>query len=456
MVRKAQPKRGTRTRKTRQDSSLIRYLSILLVFVVICAGAYWNQQGGTVTPEAADSKMESIENGKASGKDMDYGDAAQEAQDAIDAWLKSQGHEVIVLDTKSRDTQRKATGGQIRWTTRNSKIIPKGEFSKAALETQLAKSKGKAVLYAAEKDKLDGTTVSRYDIALVDKLDGQPIQLIVTRLYVTPPGAATLIDKVKTLLAPAKKADTKDSGASDKKEPAETVQSNKGATTVTHPDNIKGKLAIVIDDFGYRQDVLGAFNAIPVPLTYSVMPYKEYTATCADSGYNAGRQIMVHMPMKPLNVNSSEAVFIYPEMGNQKIQSTAVEMLNQVPHAIGANNHQGSYTTMDANAMKSVLSVLKKRDLFFLDSRTSGSTVGEKTASSMGVATAMNDLFIDNDSDVESVRGRLRQAGKMALRNGNAIVIGHARPNTAEAIRSMVDELHDDGIDVVFVSQLLQ
>ena len=46
---------------------------------------------------------------------------------------------------------------------------------------------------------------------------------------------------------------------------------------------------------------------------------------------------------------------------------------------------------------------------------------------------------------------------KRALRPGMRLeVIGHCRPNTAEAIRSMVDELHQDGVDIVFASQLMQ
>ena len=202
--------------------------------------------------------------------------------------------------------------------------------------------------------------------------------------------------------------------------------------------------------------VLEKLNSIPIPLTYAVMPYKSHTAESAESGFAAGRQIFVHMPMQPMNVASSESVFISTDMSDSKIQSTANEIINQVPHARGVNNHQGSLATADGRVMKSVMQVMRNHRFLFLDSRTNSESVAEETASAMGVATSRNNLFIDNDADVGAIKERLRQAARIAAQNGSAIVIGHCRPNTAMAIADMVDELHSDGIDIVLASELMQ
>ena len=99
---------------------------------------------------------------------------------------------------------------------------------------------------------------------------------------------------------------------------------------------------------------------------------------------------------------------------------------------------------------------MRSRGLAYLDSRTISSSVGEQTARSNGVETSRNNLFIDNDASVEAVKSRLRQAAHIAQSNGSAIVIGHCRANTAQAISEMVDELHNEGIDLVFATSLME
>ena len=186
------------------------------------------------------------------------------------------------------------------------------------------------------------------------------------------------------------------------------------------------------------------------------MPNKPHTTESAQSGYQAGRKIFVHLPMQPLHVASSESVYISSDMSDSKVKSTANELLDQVPHAIGMNNHQGSMATADSRIMKEVMAVMKKRKMVYLDSRTNSTSVGEQTAAAMGVATSRNNLFIDNDADVAAIKKRIRQGGDIAKNNGSAIIIGHCRPKTAQALSEMIDELVQEGIDIVFVTELMQ
>lgn len=434
----------------RSESGLIKPLSVIFLLIALCVGAYWNLNGGSVSQNVTDTKMSEIEGGRASGKDMDYSDASRELQDAIDTWLKSQGASLTILDSSKRQENRRATHGNIYWTVHKVRVVPNKDFSRSALEAELAKSGGKAVLYNVEKTKLDGNDVTEYDIALFDTLDKEPLYMVAERLYVTSPGAAPgLLEKVKSLIM--------GTTAVPEKEKSKSAPSKQNTSEKTsHPSQVKGRLAIVIDDFGYQRTALDSFNPLPIPLTYAVIPNREYTQSSAESGYNAGRQIFVHVPMQPLNTSSSEPVYISPDMSAAKIKTTATGLLNQVPHAIGANNHQGSSATASGETMRAFLDVLRQRDMIFLDSRTNSASVAAQTASAMGVANGRNSLFIDNDDDVSSIQSRLRQAGQIALNNGSCIVIGHCRPNTAAAIRSMIDELHQDGIDIVFASQLMQ
>jgi polysaccharide deacetylase 2 family uncharacterized protein YibQ len=85
--------------------------------------------------------------------------------------------------------------------------------------------------------------------------------------------------------------------------------------------------------------------------------------------------------------------------------------------------------------MRQVLTVLRRRDLFYMDSLTSPDSVGAELASRLGVRTIKRDLFLDNEKKVESIRYQLRKAEHLARECGHAVVIGHPYPQTIEALR---------------------
>lgn len=457
-MKKTTTRRPRQTRQPRRPKgSSSRPWVVLLCLIALCIGAYWlagDKDTGRET--SSDRQMEQIETVRDDGKDAVYTDTSQELSDAIAAWLKEQGADVQELKREERSEDRQATGGAIYWTTRSTAVTPSEPFSREKLEKFLQKSGGKASIYRVTQTKLDGKDAVEYDIAYFDTLDGDPLYLVTDKLYVLPvQEKGGLVKNIKDIFTESSSPDD------EKKQQAETkkaVTESKPEQTEpkqSHPAQVQGRLAIVIDDCGVDLDTLSRMNSIPVPLTYAVMPYKAHTAEAAASGYSAGRKIFVHMPMQPLNTTSSEEIFIGGDMSDSKIQATANEILDQVPYAVGMNNHQGSMATADERIMKSVMSVMRQRGLAFLDSRTNSASVGEQTASAMGVMTGRNNLFIDNDSDVASIKERLRQSGDMAIRNGSAVVIGHCRPNTAQALSEMVDELHAKGVDIVFVTDLM-
>lgn len=412
---------------------------VLGLFIALCAMgfAYFHQGNDTQT---ADTKISSLDKPADDGKNADYTAAAEELQDGVITWLKSKDCTVETVHTENREEIRHKTGGKIIWSTKS--VVAKGAdiFTKETLTEELGKSDGKATLYRTADTTIGGASVKEYDIALFDLLDTEQVYLIALKVFV-PADAA-----FDTVVAALKKDGKKAVSEKDKE-----FRKKRGR----HPSRVEGRLAVVIDDCGSDMDVLAAYNAVPVDLTYAVMPFKAHTIDSAESGYNAGRKIIVHLPMEPLNVPSSEEIFLSSDMGDSKITATTNELIDQVPYAVGINNHQGSKATADGRLMKYVMSVLKKRGLVFLDSRTSTESVGAQTAAAMGVPTTRNNLFLDNDPSVPAVKERLRQAARIAKKNGSAVAIGHCKAGTMRALRDMAAEMIDDGIDFVFVTDLM-
>jgi polysaccharide deacetylase 2 family uncharacterized protein YibQ len=124
---------------------------------------------------------------------------------------------------------------------------------------------------------------------------------------------------------------------------------------------------------------------------------------------------------------------------------------------VGVNNHMGSKATQDERVMHAVLSVLKRHRLFFLDSLTSPRSIAYNSAIEMGVKTARNDLFIDdNTRDPERVMKRIQRLIERAKRNGTAVGIGHPHRWTLEAISRMEPSLAQSGVRMVFLSELVR
>lgn len=445
--------RGRRRVTQRKRRSLISPLSVLFVLVVLCVGAYWNVHNGA-SEQLADAKMSQIESGAVEETDANYTDTATDVHDAVDTWLKALDADVTTVATTERSETRYATGGTIQWTTKRKEVVPTKPITREDVEKQLAKSQGKAVLYRVERTQHNGKDVTEYDIAHFTMLDTEQLYLVTDKLYVTDPKPKSgVVASIKKLIQESTSGSLKDV-------PQETASTADKAKAVvdrqTHPKVVKGRLAIVIDDCGSDMKTLQGLNDLPVPLTYAVMPNKPYTSESAEAGYDAGRKIFVHLPMEPLNVKSSEEVYIGKDMSDGEVKDTAKSLLDQVPHAVGMNNHQGSGATADSRLMKAVMSVVKQRHLLYLDSRTNVDSVGEQTASAMGIGTTRNNLFIDNDKDVASIKKRILQGGQIAKSNGSAVIIGHCRPNTLTALKESIDALHSEGIDVVFVTDLMQ
>ena len=108
-----------------------------------------------------------------------------------------------------------------------------------------------------------------------------------------------------------------------------------------------------------------------------------------------------------------------------------------MPYARGVNNHMGSRATADRRVMESVIASLPK-GMYFVDSRTGGSSVAADVAREMNVRSAARHVFLDDDRSVLAIRHQLAVLAETAASRGLAIGIGHPHPST---IQVLADEI---------------
>ena len=216
------------------------------------------------------------------------------------------------------------------------------------------------------------------------------------------------------------------------------------------------RLAIIIDDCGYSLERDRRFVALPIPLTLSILPMTPHGKEIAQEAESAGKFVMLHIPMEPESPDAHPGPgAITTSMSDDQIQSQLQTDIESLPPVPGANNHMGSKATSDPRVMHDVIGVLHERHLFFIDSLTSGSSVGLSTAQEAGVPTAARDVFLDNSLDLKYIEGQLRQAKAVALKNGTAIAIGHPNVTTAQALTHLIPEIEAAGITFVPAQSLV-
>lgn len=218
-----------------------------------------------------------------------------------------------------------------------------------------------------------------------------------------------------------------------------------------------GKLAVIVDDCGYDMSSVRTLLNTGLPLNFAVLPYKPYSSDVLEMIKSDGRVAMLHLPMEPVDRSamSEGRSTICTDMSKDKILELTRKAINSLPGVSGVNNHQGSKATADSATMTTVLQELRNQDLFFVDSRTSSKSVARDKAVAMGVPTARNDIFLDNSSDVQAIRNQIYKAMDIAEKNGSAIAICHARPNTAKAWSMYAEEIKNTGIELVPITDLL-
>ncbi len=219
-----------------------------------------------------------------------------------------------------------------------------------------------------------------------------------------------------------------------------------------------GKIAIIIDDFGYRNDVVSdGFFALNAHVTYAVIPGHEYSQLMSKKAKRLGYEVIVHMPMESSVPGFGEEEYVINEsMPSAEIERRMKKVLDHLPEAVGMNNHQGSKASASERVMNVMGLVLKEKKKYFLDSRTTVETKGEGTMRSLGVPTNRRHVFLDNDMDEDKIEEQMNLLANQARENGMAVGIGHVKKNTLNVLKRTIPLLKEKGFEFVYISEIVE
>ncbi|TXC91538.1 divergent polysaccharide deacetylase family protein [Metabacillus litoralis] len=236
------------------------------------------------------------------------------------------------------------------------------------------------------------------------------------------------------------------------------LPSNAAAQT-TNTTTSERQVAIVIDDLGNNMKGTEEILSLQIPITVAVMPFLPTTKKDARLAHKNGHEVILHLPMEPISGKKSwlGPGAITTELSDKEIRKRVQDAIDEVPYAVGMNNHMGSKVTADKRVMRIILEVCKERNLYYLDSKTTGKSVVENLAKDLQVPYLENELFFDEQYTIQHI---IKQANLLMSRieqDNEIIAIGHvgiAGEKTASVLKQYVP-LVEKKADPVTLSELL-
>ena len=226
---------------------------------------------------------------------------------------------------------------------------------------------------------------------------------------------------------------------------------------VTPAQNGQPAIAIVMDDLGIDQRRTGVAIDLPAPITLAFIPYGYRLSTHTRRARENGHELLVHLPMEPLNANADPGKnALLKGLTDKQLRSRIEWNLTRFQGFVGINNHMGSKFTAWERGMKLVVETLKDRGLIFLDSKTTKNTVGLRLATALNVPNAARDVFLDNEISIKSIQRQLKLLERVARKNGSAIGICHPHDATVKVLRDWIPNAKKRGFILVPVSAIIK
>lgn len=218
------------------------------------------------------------------------------------------------------------------------------------------------------------------------------------------------------------------------------------------------RIAIIIDDIGHDLKLVDELLDIDADITFAILPLVAHSREAAEKLHGAHRETLLHLPMEPLSYPKEKPGdgALFTDMNHEELVFQLEKNLASVPHVSGVNNHMGSKFMSDDEKVMLVFKQLKKRDLFFIDSRTTSDSKAAVASEKVHLKVASRKIFLDNERNYSKIYQILMDAAEAPAGHAPLIIIGHPYPETIRAIRDANKAFREKGVSIVPVSKLLQ
>jgi hypothetical protein len=220
------------------------------------------------------------------------------------------------------------------------------------------------------------------------------------------------------------------------------------------------QITIIIDDIGYDLGPVKELMKIDADITFAILPLCSHSKEAAEMLHNAGKETLLHLPMEPNSYPKEKPGngALFTDMNDKELLYQLDKDLASVPFISGVNNHMGSKFMGDEEKLELIFGRLKKRNLFFIDSRTAANSKASIASEKVGLQWASRKIFLDNSRNYDEIYKILVNVAENTDAGDISpiIIIGHPYPETIRAIRNAASFLRQKGVLVVPASKLVK
>lgn len=218
------------------------------------------------------------------------------------------------------------------------------------------------------------------------------------------------------------------------------------------------QVAIIIDDIGYDLAPVKELLKVDADITFAILPLCSHSREAAEMLHEAHKETLLHLPMEPNSYPKEKPGngTLFTDMNSEELIFQLEKDLASVPYVSGVNNHMGSKFMADEDKLILIFNKLKKKKMFFIDSRTTANTKAFAAAEKVNMQMASRKVFLDNDRDYNEIYKKLLEVTQNSSDVSPVIIIGHPYPETIRAIKDASRVLREKGILIVPVSKLIK
>lgn len=225
------------------------------------------------------------------------------------------------------------------------------------------------------------------------------------------------------------------------------------ATTAADPSP---RITIIIDDLGYATEPGRRAVGLPGPVVLAVLPHTPRGRRLAELAHANDKEVLLHLPLESVDRELQVGPgLITLDMSRRQFAGAVAESLSTVPHAIGINGHRGSLLSRHPGHMAWLMEELDVRDMLFVDSYTTHLSVALDMAREAGIPATRRHVFLDSDPHPAAIAREFERLKLIAVQRGTAVGIGHPYPETLDFLEGNLSSLHEQGITLVGIADLL-
>ncbi|MEW7007915.1 divergent polysaccharide deacetylase family protein [Lentilitoribacter sp. EG35] len=217
------------------------------------------------------------------------------------------------------------------------------------------------------------------------------------------------------------------------------------------------RIAIVVGGLGLSQTGSNfAIETLPEEITLAFAASGNSLHRWMQDARRNGHEILLQVPFEPFDYPNND-----PGRGTLLVDKDPKanlkllhEAMGSITNYTGISNFMGARFLSDPEALEPIMRDLARRGVMFFDDGTSSRSLTETFSNALGIPFAASDMVLDTKLEVGTILKKLDDLERVAQRNGSAIGIASAFPESVEAIASWSNEAKARGIEIVGISAL--